>query len=139
VAAIGRLRTAGSGDAPQTAFRDGVARMVQAQAIAPDHAKGGLLPFPFLPLEMELRQGSGLSNALDGELEFAVGPFSSGFCVEGRQRYREPLARVTASVLASDAVEPALAAAGDREVLPRYGELSSDTQFYEIRRAPRLS
>lgn len=44
-----------SGNMPQAALRNGVAGMVQAQAVAPDHAKGGLLPFPLLPLEMELR------------------------------------------------------------------------------------
>lgn len=78
-----------SGNMPQAALRNGVAGMVQAQAVAPDHAKGGLLPFPLLPLEMELGQHVGLGDTLDGELELAVGPFRTGCCVEGGQCYRK--------------------------------------------------
>ena len=107
---------------PQAALGKGVAGMIQAQAVAPDHAKHRLLPFPLLPLEMELGEHVGLGDTLDGELELAVGPFRTGFRIECRKGYREALPRVAAGVLAGDTVEPALTPTRDREVLRRDGE-----------------
>src|SRR3712207_9096517 len=97
---------------------EAIGRVTGVEVAASHHQESGLTALRLgEPLEVEFGQVVGLGDPVQLELEASIRALRAGLLKEGGKRDRETGATVPACMLARHPIEPALAPAGNAEVV----------------------